>query len=85
MEALIQIVLNNEQLFASPLRVDFQGHLRVRAVAEIQGIVLTQPGVLKLSLHHEGVELGSWSLRVNQVGEPQIFLAPEGQLPLPAG
>lgn len=83
-DGTIRIALDDQPVFETPLHIDFQGHLRVRAVAEIQGVVLTRPGILKLSLLHAGNELGSWSLRVNQLGEPQIFVAPEGEPPVPA-
>lgn len=81
----IRMAIEETQLFDVPFQIDFQGRLRVRAVADMQGVLLPRPGVLKASLHYENAELGAWTLSVNQIGTPpEIFVAPDDGPPVPA-
>jgi len=67
--------LEGEQLFRGALAANFQQHLRVRLVVDIQALVVPRPGLLHVSVNEDDRELGAWEINVNNVG-PRAVLNP---------
>lgn len=76
----LQIFLGVQQLFAGPVHGNFFQQLSTRTVIEVNGLVIPAPGELRLVLINGEQPLGSWTVRVNQVGMPAMQLV----LPPPA-
>jgi hypothetical protein len=58
------ISLDGEELFRSPLEIDFEGGRSARALAQLQSLVISKPGVLEIRVEHAGKEIGCWPLIV---------------------
>lgn len=70
----IQIIanLNGQPVFNIPFQVDFQGHLRSRAIGQLQGVPLIAPGDLDIQVSEGSTVMTQWAIKVNLVGEPQL-------------
>ena len=65
--------LEGEQLFRGVLAPNFQQHLRVRLVVDIQALVVPRPGLLRVSAYEDDRELGAWQISVNNVGPAAVL------------
>lgn len=72
--------LNGTPIFNIPLEVSFQGKLRARAVATLQGFPVTGPGKITISSFWKARALGSWDITVHNATPP---MAPS-PIPVPA-
>lgn len=68
----LSVELDSKSLFKLTLNTDFQGKVRVRTIGEIEGFVLTAPGLLTFKLQDEDVDLGVWFVRINHTGAPTV-------------
>jgi hypothetical protein len=77
----LQIVVNanNQQLFTIPMPVDFQGKLRARSLAQVQGVLLSAPGQLKIQAIYEKNPLAEWVGPINLINQPQAQLVVQQQ------
>lgn len=70
----LQFHLGPQQLFATPLTINFAHRLDSRIVAEMTGLVVPSPGSLVFALRNGEALMASWSVRVNQIGQPGVQL-----------
>src|SRR6266404_9957748 len=77
-EGILRLQLNSQEILAQPIKLDFQGRIRLRVVNFIQGLVIPVPGTLTCSLTIGEAVLGSWDITINQIGAPQsgVFTVP---------
>lgn len=59
---LVTFRLGETELVRAPYEVDFQGTLRTRSVMNIQGLVISGPGLLRASVDVNGSVLGHWDM-----------------------
>jgi hypothetical protein len=80
-EVHLQIFLGNQQLFDGPFQTNFQIRRKARAVAEINGLVIPAPGVLRVLVASAGRNVAAWEMTVDQIAPPQLemHLQPEPQ------
>ncbi len=64
--------LNDQNIFGIPFPVDFQNHLKVRSIGQIQGVPIPVPGILRVRLVEGTRDLAEWKIQVNLVGQPQM-------------
>lgn len=74
----VHIYLSDEQIFSGPMAMRFQGRLRLRAIADFQGLVVKAPGTLRVTLTKDQRELATWSIVVTDIGRPVV----QSELPL---
>lgn len=74
----MSVSVSGEQLNAFPINVNFQGKLRNRVIAEINGLVIPKPGILRVSIIIENQESGWWEIEVAQKDEPKVQLVDQG-------
>jgi hypothetical protein len=67
----IKISLNEQILLQTGIQIDFQGHLRTRGVALVQGLILHQVGDLRIEILFGDESAGSWGIPVLLVGQSQ--------------
>jgi hypothetical protein len=74
----MRITLTGQQqpIVAAPFMIDFQNRSRARALGQIAGLVLPNPGVLRFSLSDGTSELGFWEVTVTQLGSPSVNMRP---------
>lgn len=61
--------LDDERIFQGAINpVDFQGRPNARLIVNIQGLVISRPGILNLALHQPERALGIWKITVNGIG-----------------
>jgi hypothetical protein len=72
----LKIELDDNELLKVPFRNDFQGKMRTRSVITIGGLVIPNPGSLKFNLGN-GVEISSYKIIVNRIGEPKAEVKAE--------
>lgn len=70
--------MSGKELYRGPLALNFQGRMRSRMIAELQGMVLEGPGELRFTIVRGAEELGRWTVLVNHVGQPNL----QTELPL---
>jgi len=70
LEVQVVIQLGEQELFRGPLAVRFQERLRMRAITEVGGLVLPNPGLLNVLMTLGDRQLASWSIVVNNIGQP---------------
>jgi len=70
----LQILLGPQQLFATPVPLSFVQQLHARTILEISGFVVPSPGSLVFALRNGETLIGSWAIRVNQIGQPAVQL-----------
>jgi Family of unknown function (DUF6941) len=70
LELQIVIQLGAQELFRGPLAVRFQERLRMRAITEVGGLVLPSPGLMNVFMTLGDRQLASWSIVVNNIGQP---------------
>ena len=63
-ELLVKITSGETQLTQLPVTANFRGKPNTRNIAEVGGLVILQPGELKVSLFQEQTLLGEWTLQV---------------------
>lgn len=78
----LEAFLGVQQLFSGPFPANFVGLLS-KSVVELQGMVLTGPGDLRFILKNGEEVLGSWSMMISQVGQPQMHLLYQQTPPAP--
>ena len=69
LDAQLRITLNERTLVSLPQKISFQSHLRARTLGFIQGLVITEPGSLRVGLYWDDIEHAFWTIAVNQVGQ----------------
>jgi hypothetical protein len=74
----ISIRHNSLMIFEAPMKVDFNRQLRVRAIANLQGIPLAGAGSLEFRVGRSKRELGRWSVQVKALAVPSL----ERQVPM---
>jgi hypothetical protein len=63
--------LGDQELFSLGLEIDFQGKPRLRALADVGGLVIMAPGMLHLVLNHtSGTSLAEWDITIAKIGGP---------------
>lgn len=55
-----------------PITLAFQGHLRLRFIGNLQGIVVPEHGVLEIDLRYDDNVIGSWKVQVDLVAQPAL-------------
>jgi hypothetical protein len=68
--------INEQQLFDNPLQANFQGKLRVRAVIQVNALLIPTSGILRWSITIEGRELAHWPIEIVHLG-PQTMTCPQ--------
>jgi len=81
-ELQLRVYLGDKELFAGPFALNFAQRLSARALIEMQGIVVPNPGVLSFVLLNADQIFGSWAIRVSQIGQPKIQMQlPQNPIP----
>jgi hypothetical protein len=77
----LQIFSGTQQLFGGPLAVNFVQQLSTRTIVELNGLLVPAPAELRLVLRDGDQLLDTWTVTVNQVGQPtaQLILPPPPQ------
>ncbi len=80
-EIELRFYLGDQQLFAVPFQTDFQVRRKARALADLNGLVVPAPGILRILLHSAGHDIVSWQILCDQNAPPQMDLhfEPAGQ------
>jgi hypothetical protein len=75
----LQIFSGVQELFDGPLSVNFAHQLSSRTVVDLNGLLVPAPVQLRFLLLNEDHVLDSWSVIVNQLGQPglQLNLPPQ--------
>lgn len=69
----VTVGLNNEQILAQPITVDFNGRQDTRFVLEISGVPVKGPGIMKYGVNQNGKEVLSYYVRVHMnQGQDQL-------------
>lgn len=63
------VLLNDAQLYEAPVEVAFRGSLRTRAIVRLAGLVITNPGRLRLEFRSARAN-GSWRFEIT--GPPPL-------------
>jgi|ERR1700722_4291112 hypothetical protein len=66
-DALVIIKMNDTEILRNPLKVNFQGELRCRAMVVVQGLVLPGPGLLTIEIDGGPDLSGIWRVNVEQL------------------
>jgi len=75
----VQLVLtmSGQELFRDHMQLNFLHHPSLRHVYELQSIVVTAPGTLKVSIMlADQTEIGTWEILVTNIG-PRATSAPQ--------
>jgi hypothetical protein len=64
----LAFALDAQELGVFSIAIDFQGRIRARAVANIQGLVITGPGRLKFMFRQQTKILSTWETIINSLG-----------------
>ncbi len=64
-----------QTLLDTPMNIDFQGRLQTRIITKIQGMPIPAPGIMRINVTSKKGYLGTWNIRVNQIGQPTISTA----------
>ena len=75
----LQIHLQGKQLANFDMALQFQGRRSLRHIANVQGLIFTEPGELRVSVHHADQEIGYWPVPIQNIGAPQINAADPSQ------
>lgn len=67
-DLVLTIDIGGNKIFETPIKMQFQGLLRSRAVASMQAVPILGPGIMTFSARHGRKVLGSWSVPITQVG-----------------
>lgn len=65
------ITLNNKELFKTPISPSFQGKNRTRIIIGLQGLLVTGPGRLNVSLIYKKKVVSTWHMQAVQVLQSQ--------------
>jgi hypothetical protein len=74
----LRITLNEQELYQGPIEVRFGGHVKMRWITDIRGLVLPGPGLLSFLIFFGQNQLAEWAIPVQNIG--QVMVQPE--LPL---
>ena len=74
----VRIVLNEQEIFRGPIDLRFAGHLRMRWLTDVRGLVIPSPGTLAFIIYAGAQELGAWTISVLNIGQVVV----QGELPL---
>jgi hypothetical protein len=64
----LRLFMGDQQVFSRDLTANFQQHLRMRLVVDIQAIVFQTPGIMRVTVNQDDRELGAWKIYVNNIG-----------------
>jgi len=71
-DILFRLSIGETELLASPLAVDFQDKLRNRSTLHIRGLVVPQPGALRVTPQVGDRVLGTYDVKVEQMAAPRV-------------
>ena len=57
----LSIKVGVTEVLTAPMNIDFKGKMNTRAIARIQGLIVTEPGIVSTTLRIEGGVEGSYS------------------------
>ena len=77
-------LLNGNKIGELPFELDFQDRLRSRAIIQVAGLVINEPGVLEVQLRLGTRRVGSWTIQVQQVSRPHKVADGDGKTVQPA-
>ncbi|NQS97210.1 MAG: hypothetical protein HQ591_02040 [candidate division Zixibacteria bacterium] len=66
----VKIINNEELLYESTVKADFQGKNRTRIIIKFDGIAVSSPGELIVIVERNGKEYGKYMIKVNHLMEP---------------
>ena len=72
----LRMTLAGVQLTDVPLRFDFQGKVNTRVMAQLNGLIIPAPGILRTSLFIGADEIGHWETAVSLVPRPPGVAVP---------
>jgi len=67
-----KIYMDKTEQAQIPFDLRFQGKLRVRALADLHGVVVQGPGTLRIACLNKSKEIGSWSIQITQMAPPTM-------------
>lgn len=70
-EVFVRWLLNKSKLADLPIKVSFQDKLLTRAVVNVSGLTVENPGVLEAQLRFGRKKLATWRIRVQQTAQPR--------------
>lgn len=77
-KAHLRLTLNDQEIFKGDLDVRFEDKTRARNFAHLQGVPLTSPGTLLVTvLADDGNQLGSYLIPVLDTGKPKLEVRSE--------
>ena len=65
----IRFTLDRKKLVDLPISVDFQNGLRHRNLAQVSGLTVFKPGVLRAALRFNNKILGTWMIEITDTGQ----------------
>jgi hypothetical protein len=65
LELHVKIRVNSNVIYENAIRANFQGKMRVRAITNISGLPIMEPGKVVFSVLHGKRLLGDWTIIVN--------------------
>jgi hypothetical protein len=65
--ANFSITLNEQQLYAQDIPLDFQNNIRLRSIITVQGVVIPQPGQMNFRLTTESGQVANFTLTAQAV------------------
>jgi len=74
----LTIFLGNQEISRGAMRLNFQGHLSMKAIYEVGGLVLAGPGTLEVAVTLENRKLATWPITLKNIGQPVV----QAELPL---
>src|SRR5262249_41714794 len=77
-DVVLQVTLGEQMLLSAKSPIHFQGKQRVRSLADLSGMPLTAPGIVKIALLRNHAEIAVWEIPIRRIGDPQptLFTAP---------
>jgi hypothetical protein len=68
----MQMTLGGRQLADVPMPLQFQGRRNLRHISNIQGVLITTPDDLVVSIYRGDNVLATWPIEIRHVGAPAI-------------
>ena len=77
-ESIMDVTLSGDELNRFPINVNFQGKLLNRVIVEVGGLVIPNPGLLRVSILIDGQESGWWEIEAVQTEKPKVQRVEQG-------
>jgi hypothetical protein len=68
----VKMRLNGKEIMNVPIAANFQGRLGLRHVGSVQGLLIEEPGELRVSFQAGEEPLGEWVILIRHVGQPTM-------------